>query len=431
MSLDTKSYDRYKLIKDKLSFKEDGIEFNHVLAFYILRFIYDKTSFSKKDIIGGFFKTLDVDAFVSDLQSDKPLFSDSVYRPDHYNLLQLVREGIDHNYYREQDTKRHFTVNIKNIISSFIFCRKALKGISSFDEMLCLCSGLVYYRNVAKALKNKVDPKKVACKKYIAFCNPFGIEALLTQFTQQFGITTFTLSHGLGYVNYKQTIPLDIVNAENITAKYVFVWGNSSKTDLHTNFGFPNERILIGGNPKYKHREINVKQSFKSCIVLLGRKAYDKSNLEILKIVSKLKQQLGIQVDVRLHISLSKSYYQGLCDEFNVNLANSDESLYEAFGNGKYDFALVNNSTTYYEAMYFNMLCFRYAGEENEIYTGLDDKFENTDDILLKMESFKNEDLTLLNKRVETLLVDSLGMGLNKYKETIMKTTTTFNEPVR
>lgn len=428
MIVDTKNYDRYKETKLKLRFEENGIQFNNVMSVFIFDFINDKRFFKRMRDILIFFKTVNTQPFVDALKSSSIVFTDSLYnRPDHSELLRTVKEGIDHSHVRDENLAREFKFNPKNIISSFLFVCKALKSHCSLIEIMAISAQITYYRNVADDLKARSDFQEFKCKKYIAFCNPIGIESLFAQFLDKYNIHTFTLSHGLNYVGYKRYIPLDVVNGENITTQSVFVWGCQSKKDLIKNFGISSDKIIVGGNPKYKDRRINLRSTFKVCIVLLGRKIYESGNMEILNIVYNLKKNFGIEIFVRLHASLSRTFYSEICENLDLVLADQNETLNEGFNRNIYDFAIVNNSTSYFEAMYNDLVCFRYAEDENEIFEGLEDKFSDYPDLVQRIESFKNMNFDILNKQVAVLLTNTLGMGINQYK-TILGETEALNE---
>ena len=67
----------------------------------------------------------------------------------------------------------------------------------------------------------------------------------------------------------------------------------------------------------------------------------------------------------------------------------------ETCDHGNYDFAIAYNTTAYYEAMYYNMVCFRYVVDENGEFNGLNDKFYDE-------TSFANQSGHILKKRIQT-----------------------------
>ena len=69
-----------------------------------------------------------------------------------------------------------------------------------------------------------------------------------------------------------------------------------------------------------------------------------------------------------------------------------------------------------YEAMYHGLICFRYRNN-NDIYLGLKDQFNDASDLKNLIKQFKNIKPDLLSNEVEKLLIDSLGLGINKYEE--------------
>jgi hypothetical protein len=91
--------------------------------------------------------------------------------------------------------------------------------------------------------------------------------------------------------------------------------------------------------------------------------------------------------------------------------------MFTFFNEIKYDFSIVNNSTTYYEAMYAGMICFRYEKSENEEFKGLNDKFIDSETLQSRIQYFTFTDNQKLNDEVENLLINTLGMGINNYKQ--------------
>jgi hypothetical protein len=410
-------FSQYKELKKILKFRENDIEFEFPLAIEIMS-ISHKEKVNIFKIIVSFFFVYNFGKSTKNIRGQNVLFTDAYERTEYSLLLQLIRQNVGdshHIHFSNLDLIPH--INLKTITSSIGFAIKSLTGKLSIKNILFIASRLSFYRNSIEAL-NQVDKKgHLKFKNYVAFNGQYGIEALLTQFFKQKGIKTFTLTHGKSYVTYKKAIPPDIINGENISVDNVLVWGSSGKKELIENFDFPEEKVIIAGNLNYPQKELNIKQTFKNGIILLGRKIYDEGNKDILRIAEEVAINQDIKFSVRLHPSLSYEIYSNLCKSSHLTLTRNDITLQEMFETGHYDFAIVNNSTTYYESMYHNMVCFRYEPDENEQYEGLDDKFEDSHTFNQKITFFNQLGSDLLNKKISKLLSDNLGMGINRYRE--------------
>jgi hypothetical protein len=67
------------------------------------------------------------------------------------------------------------------------------------------------------------------------------------------------------------------------------------------------------------------------------------------------------------------------------------------------------------------MVCFRYSPDENMEFTGLEDRFSDLNSLSNGIEFFSNMGNQILSKKIEELLVDVLGMGINNYGELLNK----------
>ncbi|WP_254411879.1 hypothetical protein [Dyadobacter diqingensis] len=414
-------FSQYKELKKILKFRENDIEFEFPMAIEVMS-VAHKEKINLFKIIVSFFFVYNFPKAIKNIKNQRILFSDAYERKEYSRLLQIIRQNVgdnSHIHFRNIDLIPHF--NLKIIISSIGFSFKVLSGKVSLKNTFYIASRLTFYRNCLSVLQHVDNTTPFQLKKYIAFNGQYGIEALLAQFFKQKGVETYTLTHGKSYVNYKKTIPQDIINGENISVDKVLVWGNSGKKELIENFGIPEKNVIVAGNLNYPSKKINVKQTFKNGIILLGRKIYDEGNKDILRIAEEVALSQGIKFSVRLHPSLSYEIYSNLCKSSLLSLTNNEVSLQEMFLAGQYDFAIVNNSTTYYESMYHNMVCLRYEPDENEQYEGLDDKFGDSKTFYERISFFQKIDNKLLNEKINKLLSDNLGMGINRYKEILGK----------
>lgn len=412
------SWERFIQINNSFKLVKNNIDFNKAIAHNILNVAYFKPP-SYYTIFKSFFKSLDVKEFVTNFNLHKNVYTCFVDRIDHIALVKSCRADVPNSILlQSQIFKPKLKISIKNIFMSIHTLKKARQLKIDIKSKLYLASQLCYNLNVENALKNELIKRrsKFTNHSYIALISSYGIENLFSQvINHNSTIRTYSLSHGVSYINYNQQKPLDYINGFNICSQYVIVWGKSSKDDLIKNFNFPQEKILVGGNPKYPSKKINLKTEFKSCIVLLPREIYDKSNIELLELIAEYKKNNSVKVSVKLHPSLNYQKYEGITKQFGFEICSKNYSLIDELCSDKYDFAIAYNTTAYYEAMYFNLFCLRYAMNENELFDGLEDKFSTVSDLDYIIKQFKRIDASIVDKQATKLLEATLGMGINNY----------------
>ncbi|PWJ60393.1 hypothetical protein CLV98_101577 [Dyadobacter jejuensis] len=413
-----KEFTQYKELKELLKFNDHGIDFEKVLALDICTLTY-QTELSLPQIFYSFFLSNSlIKPLVAGLLKPGILVIEANTRPEFASLLkQMLKDLSNYEIVPLSDHRISILPNIFLALASFAFVWKRTHKILPLTSIIYLSSRLTYYRTIAKAIIKELENKKINCHTLVSFNCQVRLEALFTQFANNQGLKTYTLTHGMSYTSYRKFIPVDALNGENVTANKILVWGESNKTDLSRNFGIDPSRILTAGNPLYPLQKINVQQSFRCAVILLGRKIYDNGNQNILKVAAELKKQYGIEFAVRLHPSLDAQFYSQYCHKLGLSLADSTIQLKEMLQKSEYDFAIVNNSTTYYESMYHNMICFRYEPDENDAFHGLDDKFTNASSLYDRITTFKNADPYILNNEVKFVLEENLGMGINRYRE--------------
>jgi hypothetical protein len=414
-----KNYRRYLSLKERFNFIYKDVEYGKVLAFDLgmIAFKHLKPRINRETLYDLFF-SVDISLLIKVCSENDKLMLCSMDRVDYKIQVDKTTENLSSvESILLENLDKKFKFNPIRIISSFYLSYKLLKGQESFFVMLFVASKIVFYKNIHHQLLHNFNGIKG--KKLITFNSAVGAENLICQiFNINDGIT-FSLSHGF-FVLYKDFIPIDIINGENIVAQKILVWGSDSVIDLNRNYKLSKERIVVAGNAKYPSKTIKVKQTFEKCIVLLGRPIYNVSNLEIIKILKKtILESPMISFDVKLHPSLNIELYKELCDQANIKVLEGNKSLIDIFGDDKYDFAIVNNSTAYYEAMYADMICFRYELSENEQFNGLVDRFLDSETLKNRIEYFANIDSIKINSEVEVLLNTTLGMGINNYSQII------------
>jgi hypothetical protein len=225
------------------------------------------------------------------------------------------------------------------------------------------------------------------------------------------------MSHALNYINYKRDTPIDFINGQNITADKVLVWGQSSKEDLIRNFDHMSLDIYIAGNAKFPFKEIKVRSGFKKCIVFLSRSLYDKGNLELLKIIGQASVLMRFEVSVKAHPTSSTELFKDIIEQYHIKLLPASYTISSILSDNEYDFSVCYNTNAYYESMYNDLICFRYGVDENEGYPGLDDKFYDLESFQQQVSIYRSIDQNKINLMLSDLLIRTIGMGINNYKE--------------
>ena len=419
MSTKDTNYQHYLSLKKKLNFVCKGVQYNKVLSLDIGIIAFKlKKRHSIKEILSNLFYSLDMSPLERACATKEKIIIYSLDRDDYkFQVNQTIANIASTEIILIDKLDKRISFKLSRIVSTFFYTYKSLKGEESFFDVIFITSKLVFYRNIHEQLFSILTLNNKKELKLISFNSAYCIENLICQFFNLNHCTTFSLSHGF-FVPYKKNIPIDIINGENIVAKKLLVWGRESVEDLFNNFNFPKERVLIAGNPKYPYKEISIKQSFRNCIVLLGRFIYHESNLEIIEVIKKFSIDMPmIDFSLKLHPSLSTELYKEICYGSPIKVIEENKSLLTILKEDQYDFAIVNNSTTYYEAMYADMICFRYELSENEVFKGLDDKFIDSKTLKKRILHFTKVDNNELNREVKALLNATLGMGINNYKQ--------------
>lgn len=416
-------FNNYIALKNILKFDYKGIDLSKIIALDLAALSYKQENDYKvilEKTVKNFISSKNFYELKKAYLSNAVLVTCTTDRKDYLELAKVaIADIISSALVPTFKLKKKIQIDLHNFCFSLSCVFKTdFQGVRlRLVHKIYIASCLCYYLNSIDNLYKEFEDFNFEDKKFLSFNSAHRYDSMLTQFFKEKGIKTYSLSHGLNYVNYLKKIPLDNINRENISTDTVFVWGKSSKLDLVENIGFNPSKIIIGGNPKYPKKEINVKKTFKFGFILLGRNIYDNGNKEILNIAKKLSKQTDLEFKVKLHPSLDKKKYVHYCEKIGLDIiADPDKTVANILEDDQFDFAIVNNSTAYYEAMYYNIVCFRYEPDINEDYVGLNDKFTNLATLKEKIKFFSEYDSEKLNTNVNNLLVEVLGMGINNYK---------------
>jgi hypothetical protein len=431
-TLNYSDYTKYKKLKESLCLNYKGIDLSKVIAWNLLGIIVYGSKANFRDLILLPFLKVDPVKFLVAFGQNDSVFS-TIYnsRNDHKELLIKICSTVKNSNIIEINPHSiSFRINLRNSRKIFtrILQNKLLKEYGVFNRLylalvaLYICNQIDNFENVFR----NIDLKN---KKYIPFLSSVGVEAALTQFFANKGVTTFHIFHGI-FGRYIRLIANDIINGENITSSKILAFSESTKGDLVRDFGYNPSDIYIAGNPKYPSKKISIKTTFKKCIVLNGFSFYDKDFLNLLYLLNDISKEAKIQFEIKPHPTSKILSLINHTNYSNLHFIQNRMTLNELLYNESYDFAIAYNTVTYYECMYYNLICLRYGSNENLNFEGLNDKFYDKASFYSKLQYIKESNITTINNNISNLLVRTLGMGINRYDKYINNALNIFNHDV-
>jgi hypothetical protein len=310
-------------------------------------------------------------------------------REDYSDYLNILKPLLNFNKvidYRLREIKKINVFNL-NSIKNFFF--------TSFEVMVTKKGKVkekLYLIAILSKIKNTIDHLELCnlnkVTSFIAFNSSAHCDVYLTEYFNKRNITTYSLQHGY-YAKFKNEVKVDVLNYENISAKYFFAWDNYTKT-LIREFN-KDVKVIIAGNPRFSKVPVNFNLRFQKCLVLLPGISYHKSNLKLLEEISKLSES-GIKISVKLHPSLERFEYFKLCEKYNFKMIKEGVLLNQLLKSNEVDFCITFNSSVYFESLYHGKICFRYASCETMIFSDQNDCFDDVNEIKTKIKILKNSD---------------------------------------
>jgi hypothetical protein len=416
-------YKKYQELKKSLILNYKGIDLIKVVAFELFNMTVSKNGIKSYKFLFLPFLRIDCSKFAKALKSNSTLIT-SLFndRPDYLELLEGIQRSVERSEIVQINPhKISFRLNLKATAKccSFFYHNPYL-GNYGICNKAYLILRTIYACHLIDDLDKTFHREDLQSKNYIPFNSAVGIEVVLTQYFNKEGANTFHIFHGL-FGRYKLSIANDIINGENITAKKILSFGETTRGDLINDFLKPQSDVLVAGNPKFPAKKISVKSTFKRCIVLNGFGYYDKDSEKLFNLVNQIAAKREIVFDIKPHPS-SKITEEKYKNKFwRINFLPQSISLRELLKQGDYDFAITLNTVTYYECLYYDLICLRYGIGENLNFIGLDDRFYDEQSMIEKINELKSENLYSLNSSIESLLKNTLGMGINNYNKLIYR----------
>lgn len=407
----------YRQLKQSFSCEYKGIDLIKAASVELLDIIVINTPKKAKHVLATLFRRVDVSQLLEAFLTHKNICSFNFpKRKDHYNLACAIQSSIDDSALITLSYVNHWTFNVFRFIKFLILVSKHIK--TSFLQRCFIAASLTNYSQVVDQLDKRILDKDFSQNKYIPFLSPAYTEALLTLYFERRSVQTFQIIHG--YIgDFSQTIPIDIINWENVISNYVLSWGKSQKEFFISHSNIPQDNVLIAGNPKYSFHNINVKTNMKNCLILGGGKAYDEAFAIMLPIINDVAEEIDVEFTLKPH-PMSCILQHPIMKQCNhISIIDNKETITNLFESGKYDFAITYNTTSYYECMYFGVIPLRWGRDENLLLNGLDDKFYNKESLLQLLNRYRNMEAEYISRKFEEILVDEIGMGINNYNSII------------
>lgn len=407
--MDKTFYDNYKTIKAKLDYTYKGYNLQSLVPGY-LNFVFDGIVPSNRDVVKGFYKSFSsIDLRKIPSIKAKTIITYLIGRQDYKNLALATQE-----YYTDSqvvDLSLLPTVRFSLLNPFYIWhLLKSLRIVftrnvgSSIRERLSIIAILTLIFNQIRLLEKAKSSGSI--NQYICFNSSYKEESLLTLYFNKRKIETITLQHGI-FCNYKQLIPFDYINFENRQAQKVLAWGQAT-IDYFTANGIDSSGIIMFGNAKYKTIRIDkIHQSFKSCLVLLGRGLYIDTNNKLLSMLTEYnkKHNNSIVFYIKKHPFLFDEEHRQYANISNqLIFLGKEHPAEEVLKSSLVDFSISVNTTAYYESLALGKPCLRWTEAENEDFFGLDDKFENIDEFESKLNILKTMDQNIILRDTKNVI---------------------------
>lgn len=393
--MDTRFYDRYKRLMSNLNYQYLGYNIKDLIPGYLTCMFTDDPIVGR-DVFKEFYKTQAVSDLSAVITSPKKTsISYLISRRDYEDLAKSVQElypdssvacienlGYQKCSFFSPTYIRHLFKSLRIVFGASIK--------ESFMTRLYLVALITAILNQVKVLDKQQCSSTI--KQYICFNSAYKEESLLTAYFKKRGIETISLQHGI-FCDFKDIIPFDIINMDNMISDKLMCWGKSTQDYLRSK-GFDDSKFILMGNPKYKDTQItHVGQSFKKCLVLLGRSVYIPSNDRLLALLQEFntKHNNKVLFYIKKHpfvVDAEHKQYASIAN--NLFFVGREHSVQEVLRSDMVDFTIAVNTTAYYESLALGKISLRWSDAENEDFYGMDDKFYDLSGLEEKIQYFQN-----------------------------------------
>ena len=387
-----KKFKRYKRIKKEVSYNYHGYPIEKILAIDIAVWVYNKRNFTLKTylsyikhVIPYFVRSLNLDGLKLN-EPQKTLFSMGQFkRADYYEIWEDVKERVDQKIsfdFSKQEFRFRFDLK-KIVLACFIISRaKRLELIAR----IMLAGRVTYYLNIIDELE-KINP---IAGKYCSFSSEHDVETILTRYFQKKEIKTYSLQHGIDFIHRKR-IELSSILYENFMTDFRMLWGKFTK-DEFVEYGVDENSLIVAGYPRKINRpKIPEKINKKECLVFLGSYPYHDANIHLINVLKKWEE--AVNFEFKLHPRSERSKYEKIILENGWSLMDENQTLTDLFESNKYGWAIVVNSSAYYESYLYYIPCLRFNdGSFLDLADVKDDKFSNIQELKRCLDSIPFEE---------------------------------------
>ncbi|RXP52918.1 hypothetical protein EC396_10770 [Lutibacter sp. HS1-25] len=392
-------YKFYNYLKGKCNIRYKGIPLNKIIT-YDLLILFESKEIPKYSLKQSWqnSKVIEIDEnFIVFIKCEN-IISYSIDRIDYSELIldykneffnnskifkiNLKKIKLSARFFKFQRLKTEFNFLFTKVFLFFKFLKD--KSLTS-SQVNWLVSRITSYKNTIDYYEKIMNSNKIVLKNQLTFNSSFYHESILSLVLKKHKVRTISMVHGV-YVKYKEFVPLDIINYENVCASEVWTWSKSTH-ELFKTYN-PSTLLIEKGNPKYHNLCLgSVKIPKNNCIILLGRKIYEKANHSLCEIlISDNIKMMNLKFSLKLHPSLNENNYS----KYNLNIIK-DKTVNEIIG--LFDFSISINTSAYIESYVKGIIGLRYVAFENELFLGFEkDKFKNDIELIECVKYFKSLD---------------------------------------
>lgn len=359
-------FKKYKFLKKKLMVQNAyDYPLEMVLGSYLANFVWLKKSLKLRFAIYCILYDYDFTT------NSKTLITHLSKRSSYVEFLKnyIINNNFSPNTLSTIIERRRSIYEILSFIFQFLKNSKYDKDLTYF-EMIAV-SFLITYGLIT--IKN-LEAKKMHCEKYFALNSSYLFESFLTYYFRKRKVKTFSFSHAL-YYKYKNEIPFDVINYENICAENLLCWGDHSIDEIKNEI--PSGVNLIKDSYPYDFSVKEGRLLSNKILIILPRDIYMNEIVDLLNII-KLSKNSYI---IRPHPSLYSQIKKIISNISNMELDRNEE-LNETLSSAKYSYCLGFNSTALLEAALYEQKIVQYISGNDEFIISSVDKFSSLNEYI-------------------------------------------------
>lgn len=418
----------YFKIKDKLNnIKFNGLEQYNMGKALTVPLSYAVKGYSlvnsfKSIIIGLLFDIFEYNYITNENAKHLFIFSmDYSNREDHrknFNNITELNEFEDILLAKGKTKKNLKPSNLSALFYIPFWFNKLIFSGCNFKQALFLLGSLIKSYNLKRATLKNVDIKKY--RLAVVYFDAALSDNIIAQTFKNAGIKTATLQHGhfVATIHNSQNIDDIGVGFEGFVCDYFLSWGEYTNQEAISE-GINKKSLITLGIPKYIDckRKLNKTETGIYGLVL-GSQIYKNQNMELIKLANEFSKKVNKKYILRLHpTSNYEDYREYVSHAAQFKVCEKTQSVLD-FSN-EIDFALVYSSSVYAELIFLNVPCFRYVGENDDIYKNITwDRFFLFEE-LMKVYDYYEVNQTQSKKKLEetkTFLCAAGDIGKN-YKD--------------